>query len=49
MVELVAGPVAWLFAFPAAPPREPLRKGLAEGGVLVLSNLTIRPRKKLIS
>ena len=33
MVERVAGPAAWFLYFPAAPPWQPLRKGLTEGGV----------------
>ena len=33
MVEPVAGLCGMAFAFPAAPPRQPLRKGLTEGGV----------------
>ena len=38
------------FAFPAAPPRYPLGKGLTKGGVAgVLLNNTNRPRKKLVT
>ena len=33
MVEPVDGLCGMAFAFPAAPPRQPLRKGLTEGGV----------------
>jgi hypothetical protein len=37
MVEPAAGLCGMAFSFPAAPPRQPLRKGLTEGGVAGLN------------
>ncbi len=37
MVEPAAGLCGMAFAFPAASPRQPLRKGLTEGGVAGLN------------
>jgi hypothetical protein len=37
MVEPAAGLCNMAFAFPAASPRQPLRKGLTEGGVAGLN------------
>jgi len=40
MVEPFAGVCGMAFAFPAASPRQPLRKGSTEGGVAGLNSLT---------
>jgi len=37
MVEPAAGLCGMAFSFPAPPPRQPLRKGLTEGGVAGLN------------
>ena len=37
LVEPAAGLCGMAFSFPAAPPRQPLRKGLTEGGVAGLN------------
>jgi hypothetical protein len=49
MVEPVASLAAWLWHFPAAPSRNPLRKKLTEGGVAGFYSIIQTGREKIIT